>query len=226
MIRVPYVRVINTEGEPLGILPIAEALDKAVLAGLDLVEIAPKAEPPVCKIMDFGKFKYEKSKKEKEAKKKQHVMHLKEIKFHPQTESHDFNFKVEHGRKFILKGDRVKMTVVFRGREIAYKDFGRQLLERINESLADIAVGETLYKLEGKNMISTYIPDKNKIQVYKRKVEKEQREAQQRLLAMQKATVGVEQGSQPVSEEPLPLTVQTDSEQPEVVIEAPQQHAE
>ena len=176
MIRVPTVRLINTDGTPLGIVSTSEAIERSVAAGLDLVEISPKAEPPVCKIMDFGKFKYEKAKKEKEAKKKQKVMHLKEIKFHPQTDAHDFNFKVDHARKFLLKGDRVKITVVFRGREIAYKDFGRQLLERINENLSDIATAEILYKLEGKNMISTYIPDKNKVLVFKRKLEKEQKE--------------------------------------------------
>jgi translation initiation factor IF-3 len=123
--------------------------------------------------MDYGKYKYEKSKKEKEAKKKQHVMHLKEIKLHPKTESHDYNFKVEHARKFLLKGDRVKATIVFRGREIIYKEFGFNVLKRIDEDLSDIAQCEIQFKMEGKNMISTYIPDKSKIKVYKRKKEKE-----------------------------------------------------
>ncbi len=127
--------------------------------------------------MDYGKYKYEKAKKEKEARKKQHVMHLKEIKFHPKTEVHDYNFKVEHARKFLLKGDRVKITVVFRGREIVYKDFGVQLLDRIDADLTDVAQRELQYKMEGRNMISTYVPDKIKIQAYKRKIEKEKKES-------------------------------------------------
>lgn len=157
----------------MGVVSISEALAKAAEAQRDLVEIAPTAEPPVCRIMDYGKFKYEKSKKEKEAKKKQHVMHLKEIKLHPKTEAHDYNFKVEHARKFLLKGDRVKATIVFRGREIIYKEFGLEVLKRIDEDLSDIAQSEIQFKMEGKNMISTYIPDKSKIKVYIRKKEKE-----------------------------------------------------
>lgn len=175
MIRVPRVRVIDTDGKALGIIPTAEARDRALNAGYDLVEVAPKAEPPVCRIMDYGKYKYEKAKKEKEAKKKQHVMHLKEIKLHPKTEQHDYNFKVDHARKFLLKGDRVKTTLVFRGREIAYKDFGKKILDRINDDLSDIALCELKYKMEGRNMISTYVPDKVKIQAYKRKLEKEKK---------------------------------------------------
>ncbi len=128
--------------------------------------------------MDYGKFKYEKAKKEKESKKKQHVMHLKEIKFHPKTESHDYNFKVDHARKFLLKGDRVKATVVFRGREIAHKDFGAKVLDRIDTDLTDLAQCELKYKMEGRNMISTYVPDKIKIQNFKRKIEKEKKQAE------------------------------------------------
>jgi translation initiation factor IF-3 len=152
---------------------VQDAIAKAIETGFDLVEVSPTADPPVCKIMDYGKFKYEKAKKEKEAKKKQHVMHLKEIKFHPKTDLHDYNFKMDHARKFLMKGDRVKVTVVFRGREIVYKDFGIQLLDRVDTDLADIAVSEIKYKMEGKNMISAYVPDKVKVQQVKRKLEKE-----------------------------------------------------
>jgi translation initiation factor IF-3 len=159
----------------LGILPTQEAVARAIEKGFDLVEVAPKADPPVCRIMDFGKFKYEKAKKEKEARKKQHVMHLKEIKLHPKTEQHDYDFKLDHARKFLLKGDRVKMTVVFRGREIAYKDFGIELLTRVDEALSEIATSEMKFKLEGRNMISTYVPDKVKIKQYERKKEKEKK---------------------------------------------------
>ncbi|KMQ51451.1 translation initiation factor IF-3 [Chitinispirillum alkaliphilum] len=171
--------MISPDGEALGILPIEDALSRAEDFGLDLVEVAPTASPPVCRIMDYGKFKYEKSKKAKEAKKKQHVVHLKEVKFHPKTDEHDFNFKMEHARKFILKGDRVKATVVFRGREIAHLDFGRQVLDRLDGCLSDIAQLETVAKMEGRNMISIYVPDKAKVKEYKRKIEIEKKKSQE-----------------------------------------------
>ena len=175
-IKVPNVRVIDSEGKMLGIIPTPEAIEKAIEAGYDLVEVAPNAEPPVCRIMDYGKFKYEKAKREKEAKKKQHIMHLKEIKFHLKTEQHDYNFKVDHARKFLLKGDRVKITLVFRGREITYIDFGKEILDRVDSDLSDISQSEIKYKREGRNMISTYVPDKIKIRAYIRKQEKEKKQ--------------------------------------------------
>jgi len=159
------------DGTPWGIIPIAEAIARADGYGLDLVEVAPSADPPVCRIMNYGKFKYEKSKKQKEAKKKQHVMHLKEIKLHPKTDDHDFDFKLDHARKFLLKGDRVKATVVFRGREITRLDFGKQVLERIDAGLADLAQIEVNAKMEGRNMTSIYVPDKTKVKEYMRKHE-------------------------------------------------------
>ena len=178
-IRVPRVRVISLDGEALGILPIADALARAAESGLDLVEVAPNADPPVCRIMDYGKFKYEKSKKAKEAKKKQHVMHLKEIKLHPKTDEHDFNFKMKHAREFLIKGDRVKATVVFRGREITHLDFGREMLNKINAGLADLSTIELSAKMEGKNMISIYVPDKVKIKEALRKMEIERKKNEQ-----------------------------------------------
>jgi len=169
------------DGSAIGIIPVGEAIEKAIRAGLDLVEVAPNAEPPVCRIMNYGKFKYEKAKKEKEAKKKQHIVHLKEIKLHPKTELHDYSFKVDHARKFLLKGDRVKVTVVFRGREIAYTGFGREILDRIDNDLIDLSQCEMKEKLEGRNMISMYVPDKVKIKAYLRKLEKEKKEAEENL---------------------------------------------
>lgn len=156
-------------------MTIGDALAKAEASALDLVEIAPTADPPVCRIMDFGKFKYEKSKKAKEAKKKQHVMHLKEIKLHPKTDEHDFNFKMEHARRFLIKGDRVKATVVFRGREITHLDFGQEILQRLNGCLEDLAQIEVAAKMEGRNMISIYVPDKLKIKEAVRKMELERK---------------------------------------------------
>jgi translation initiation factor IF-3 len=174
-IRVPQVRVVSADGDPLGILSTADAMARAQAVGLDLVEVAPTAEPPVCRIMDYGKFKYEKSKKAKEAKKKQHIMHLKEIKLHLKTDEHDFDFKLDHARKFLIKGDRVKVTVVFLGREITHIDFGRGLVKRVDERLSDIAQIELSGKMEGRNMISIYVPDKAKIKEVLRKQESERK---------------------------------------------------
>jgi translation initiation factor IF-3 len=180
-IRVPRVRVISGSGEPLGILPIMEARERAVAEGLDLVEVAPTADPPVCRIMDYGKFKYEKSKKQKEARKKQHVSHLKEIKMHPKIEEHDYHFKMDHGRKFLFRGDRVKATIVFRGREIAHLDFGRKLLVRLEADLFDLCSVEFSGKMEGRNMIAMYVPDKAKIKEVSRKLEQERRRLEQEM---------------------------------------------
>jgi translation initiation factor IF-3 len=181
-IRVSRVRVINDNGEALGILPIGDAISRAIAAGLDLVEVSPTADPPVCRIMDYGKFKYEKSKKAKEAKKKQHVMHLKEIKLHPKTEDHDFNFKMEHACNFLLKGDRVKITVVFRGREITHIDFGQKMLEKAKTVLLDLSALEIPPKMEGRNLIAIFVPDKIKVKEYLRKQALE-RKKQEQLLA-------------------------------------------
>jgi translation initiation factor IF-3 len=174
-IRVPRVRVISSNGESLGILAIAEARERAVYEGLDLVEVAPNADPPVCRIMDYGKFKYEKSKKQKEARKKQHVSHLKEIKMHPKIEEHDYHFKMDHARKFLFRGDRVKATIVFRGREIAHLDFGKRLLERFEADVTDLCLIEMSGKMEGRNMISMFVPDKAKIKEFSKKIEQERR---------------------------------------------------
>lgn len=130
-IRAPKVRVIAPDGQQLGILLTQEAIRRATNEGLDLIEIVPNADPPVCKIMDFGKYKYELSKKEKLQKKHQHVTQVKEIRFHPNTDTHDFEFKVRHARAFLEEGDKVKATVVFRGRQFAYQDQGREVLERL-----------------------------------------------------------------------------------------------
>jgi len=154
---------------------VSEALTRAAAVALDLVEIAPNADPPVCRIMDYGKFKYEKSKKLKEAKKKQHVMHLKEIKLHPKTDDHDFEFKMDHARNFLIKGDRVKITVVFRGREITHIEFGTRMLNRASAAIADLGTVEMNAKMEGRNLISIFVPDKIKIRDFQRKQELERK---------------------------------------------------
>ena len=136
---------------------ISEALDIAKKEELDLVEISPNANPPVCKIMDFGKFKYELSKKEKDSKRRQHIIHVKEIRFRPKTEKHDFNFKIRNARKFIEQGNKLKTTVIFKGREIVYQDFGMNVLKEIEKELSDIAKIESPVKKEGRNLIVYFI---------------------------------------------------------------------
>lgn len=136
---------------------ISEALDIAKKEELDLVEISPNANPPVCKIMDFGKFKYELSKKEKDSKRRQHIIHVKEIRFRPKTEKHDFNFKIRNARKFIEQGNKLKTTIIFKGREIVYQDFGMNVLKEIEKELSDIAKVESPVKKEGRNLIVYFI---------------------------------------------------------------------
>lgn len=133
-------------------MPLKDAQEKADEYGLDLVEIAPKAEPPVCRVMDYGKFKYEKSKKEKEQKKKQHQVEMKEIRMRPKTDTNDLNIKVNKAREFLEARNKVKITVMFRGRELAYKQFGYELLQRVEEMLGEVAKVEVPAKMEGRNM--------------------------------------------------------------------------
>jgi translation initiation factor IF-3 len=125
--------------------------------GLDLVEISPDAKPPVCKVLDYGKYRYEISKREKDSKKKQHVIILKEIRLRPRTEDHDLDFKIKHARKFLEQKNKVKFTVLFRGREMAYKEFGEKLLDRVVEKLEDIAKIETDKKFEGRSLTMTFV---------------------------------------------------------------------
>lgn len=152
--------MILPDGDNHEIVPTKEALEEAYNRGLDLVEVAPNAKPPVCKVMDYGKFVYEKKKKEKEAKKKQHTMQVKELRFRPHTDDHDFNFKRRHAEGFLKDGDKVKATVQFRGRDIIYSEQGKDLLLRLAEELDDLSTIETQPKLEGKRMHMMLTPDK------------------------------------------------------------------
>lgn len=145
--------MIGDDGEQLGVMSSAEALAKAEQDGLDLVELAPNANPPVCKIMDYGKYKYEIAKKEKENRKKQHVIVTKEVRFRPKTDDHDFDFKVRHARKFLEAGNRVKATVMFRGRENAHREYGQRVLDKFKDALEDIAKIEKDTKLEGGQLV-------------------------------------------------------------------------
>lgn len=159
-IRAKELRVITHDGEQLGIITREEALRIAEEKEMDLVVISPNAAPPVCKIMDFGKFVYEQSKKDKEAKKKQKVVTLKEVRLSPTIEEHDIEIKASNGRKFILAGDKVKVTVRFRGREADYSHIGRKILDIFLSKVGDICVVEKPAKLEGRNMIMILGPKK------------------------------------------------------------------
>lgn len=157
-IRAREVRVIDPDGNQIGVIPTHQALAAAGDFGLDLVEVSPNASPPVCKIMDYGRYKYEQTKKLQEAKKKQSSFQLKEIKVRPKTGEHDLQTKIGHIKKFIGKKDRVKVTVVFRGREISLSQLGRELLKQIAEETEDIAVVEQHPKFEGRTMIMVLSP--------------------------------------------------------------------
>ncbi len=160
MIRAREVRVIGAEGEQLGILDRNDAIAAAKEVGLDLVEVAATADPPVCRIMDYGKFKYEQQKKKQEAKKRQTVVQIKEIKVRPKTDDHDYETKVRHIRRFLEAGDRCKVTVFFRGREIVHKDRGLAILERIVADLQDIAKVDQEPRAEGRTLQMLLIPKK------------------------------------------------------------------
>ena len=157
-IKVSEVRVIDPEGNQLGVITIHAALASAEAFGLDLVEISPNADPPVCKIMDYGRFKYEQTKKSQEAKKKQTTFQVKEIKVRPKTDTHDLEIKIGHIQKFIEKKNKVKVTVVFRGREITLTHMGRELLDKIVENTSGYAVVEQHSRMEGRIMHMTLAP--------------------------------------------------------------------
>jgi translation initiation factor IF-3 len=160
-INAPEVRLIGVQGEPLGIVPVEQALKMAEEAEVDLVEIAPTAQPPVCRMMDFGKFKYQEAKRQHEAKLKQKQIQVKEVKFRPGTDEGDYLIKMRNLRRFIAEdGDKGKVTLRYRGREITHQDIGMRLLERIRDELADVAVVENMPKLEGRQMIMVLAPKK------------------------------------------------------------------
>lgn len=157
-IRAKEVRLVGAEGEQIGIKPFREAMQMAIDANLDLVNVAPQAKPPVCRIMDYGKFRYEQQKKEKEARKNQKIVDLKEVWFRANIEEHDYQTKFRNVVKFLNEGDKVKCSVRFRGREITHAKLGQKILERVANEVADICVIERLPKLEGRSMIMILAP--------------------------------------------------------------------
>lgn len=161
-IRAPRVRVIDRDGHQLGVLTLMDAIHRAEQVGLDLVEIAPTADPPVCKIIDFGKYRYQQTKKEKESKKSQHQVKVKEIKVKPNTDDHDLQTKLRHAREFITEGDKVKITCVFRGREMAHPEFGERIVQKFCDDMADIATLESPAKMFGKSLTVVLTPGAKK----------------------------------------------------------------
>ena len=162
MIRVREVSVIDDDGESLGTLPTEEALSLAQDRDMDLVEVAPTANPPVCRIMDYGKHKYKASKKAHEAKKKQKIIHLKEVKFRPNTDQHDFDFKLRNVHRFLENGDKAKVVIFFKGREIVHREFGMRVLQRVAEATEEDAVIEQQAKQEGRTLVMILAPKNSK----------------------------------------------------------------
>jgi translation initiation factor IF-3 len=170
-IKAREVRVIGASGEQLGVLTIDQALSKAQEEGMDLVEVSPLAKPPVCKIMDYGKFKYLEKKKQNEAKKNQVVVLLKEIKFRPRTEEHDYNVKIKKVREFLEDSNKARITVMFRGREMSHRELGQKVLQEIIEDLKDVAVIEAAPRMEGRQMFMILAPNPKMLQVQRSRAE-------------------------------------------------------
>ncbi|MFY3746245.1 translation initiation factor IF-3 [Anaeromyxobacter sp. Red801] len=163
-IKAREVRVIGAEGEQLGVLPIDQALARAQELGMDLVEVSPMAKPPVCKIMDYGRFKYLEKKKQNEAKKKQVVVQLKEVKLRPRTEEHDYDTKIKKVREFLGEANKARITVMFRGREMSHRELGQKVLQRVIEDLRDVAVIESAPRMEGRQMFMILAPNPKMLQ--------------------------------------------------------------
>jgi translation initiation factor IF-3 len=162
-VRAPQVRLVGPDGAQIGIVTIQEALRRAQELDLDLVEVAPNAAPPVCRIMDYGKFKYERDVRQKEARKRQARVEVKEIKMRPKIDRHDYQIKKGHVERFLKTGARVKVTIMFRGREMAHTELGRRLLDRLTEDLQELANVESFPKLDGRNMIMVMAPVKRPV---------------------------------------------------------------
>jgi translation initiation factor IF-3 len=171
-IRSPQVRLVGPDGQQIGVVATQDALRRAQELDLDLVEVAPQAEPPVCRIMDYGKFKYERDVKQKEARRKQSRTGLKEIKFRPKIDRHDYATKKGHVDRFLRGGNKVKVTIMFRGREMAHTDLGRRILDRLVEDLGETIVVEMMPKQEGRNMIMVIAPNKRWLQQLQREAQR------------------------------------------------------
>ena len=186
MIRASEIRVIGAEGDQLGVMTPEDAIARAEEAGLDLVEVAPGSRPPVCRIMDYGKYKYEQQKKKKAGKSKGHAASLKEVKLRPRTDQHDLDFKLKNARRFLMDGDKVKVTVMYRGREMVHRDIGRKQLDKVVELLGPIAAVENPPRMEGRFLSMILVPNREAIEA-ERKAEQEAEKAEK---AAEKAAAG------------------------------------
>jgi translation initiation factor IF-3 len=165
-IRAPQIRVIDEEGNMLGVMSVPEGVRMAEDRGLDLIEVAPNAQPPTCKIMDYGKWKYENKKKQTAARKNQVIVQIKEIQLRPRTDKHDFDTKMNHARRFLLEGDKVKVNMRFMGRELAHQEFGMDLMRKVIEVLSNLSVVESNPKLEGRQAFLMLAPDPVKVKEF------------------------------------------------------------
>ena len=177
-IRIAQVRVIGEDGAQLGVMVPADALRMAKEQGLDLVEVAPQTSPPVCRIMDFNKFRYDENRREREAKKKHHIAKLKEVKFKPHIEAHDYQVKLDMLRRFLKRGDQAKVTMVYRGRELAHTELGRRILDRLVEDLKPISKVERSPQLDGRFMTMVFGPDREKIKQLERQQARQKSQAE------------------------------------------------
>ena len=177
-IRAKEIRVVAEDGEMLGIYSVPDAVSLAESKGLDLIEIAPNAKPPTCKIMDYGKWKYENKKKAAEARKKQTIVSIKEVQLRPRTEDHDLDTKMKHATKFLLNGDKVKVNLRFSGREMAHQELGRELLMKVTKKLDDISIVEQEPKSEGRHLFVMLAPDSKKIKEWEKTKNKEEKAAE------------------------------------------------
>ena len=182
-IRATQVRVIGADGTQLGVMAPIEALRLAREGGWDLVEVAPQTAPPVCRIMDFNKFRYEEQRREREAKKKHHIAKLKEVKFKPHIEAHDYRVKLERLRRFLLRGDQAKVTMVYRGRELAHTEVGRRILDRLIEDLKPISKVERSPALDGRFMTMVFGSDREKIRQLEAKASRQRAQAEREAVA-------------------------------------------
>lgn len=157
------MRVISEDGEQLGVMDVRDAIQRARAAGVDLVEVAPNAQPPVCRMIDYGKFLYEEKKRAAEAKKKQVTVSVKEIKFRPGTDEHDYSYRMKHAREWLEGGDKVRAAIAFRGREMTHRELGAKILKKLTEDLADLAEVEISPKMEGYQMFTIFVPKKAKV---------------------------------------------------------------
>src|SRR5512140_3896903 len=193
-IKAREVRVVGPDAEQLGVLPIDQALARAQELGMDLVEVSPTAKPPVCKIMDYGKFKYLEKKKQNEAKKKQVVVQLKEVKLRPRTEEHDYDVKIRKVREFLGESNKARITVMFRGREMSHKELGQKVLQRIIEELRDVAVIESAPRMEGRQMFMILAPNPKMLQAQR---DRAKAQAAQQAAAPQAAPTAAASASAP-----------------------------